>query len=173
MLNCLQLGNSIASPFETKVIQSELKWYNKQAWSYLFVARASFFLVPSRKQDKPQHEKHANIALYSFYWQKIVENMEYFSFCTLISSIMNCWIGANHVKVFYGVWFPENIKGETKLNQSTLKAFCICIGTWNCFFTHFRYKIWLRQIVINVAIVILRDVPIVVFTTQAHYQRNY
>jgi hypothetical protein len=22
---------------------------------------------------------------------------------------------------------PENIKGETKLNQSALKAFCICI----------------------------------------------
>ena len=78
--------------------------------------------------------------------------MEYISFCTLISSIIKCCIGANHVKVSHG----KTIKGETKVNQSTLKAFCICILEIVSLLIQI---IWLRLVVINAASVISWDVP--------------
>ena len=72
----------------------------------------------------------------------------------------------------FTVQMSENIKGETKLNQSTFKSI-LYLYTWNCFFTHFRYKIWLCPIVINAASVIIWDVPNVDFITQACYEQKY
>ena len=103
------------------VSQSELKCFMKLQVIYLWQEQA-FFLVPSRKQDKPQHEKHANIALYSFIDRKLYKTWStYILFCTLISSIMNCWIGANHVKVFSGVWIHNFLKTSTE-KQNWIKV---------------------------------------------------
>ena len=80
---------------------------------YLWQEQGFFWFLPGNRIN---HSTKSMPTLHSivFYWQKIVQNMEYIWFCTLISSIMNCCIGANHVKVSHGVWIHIFLKTSTE-----------------------------------------------------------